>query len=497
MSGLNGNIEITEQRYIASMCVNSQLFHTRYFFKKNFGRKFIVGEHHKKICDALDKVINGEITRLIINVGPRFSKTEIAVKNFISRGLAVNPSSRFIHISYSSELALDNSEEIRETVESDAYQELFPIHLRQSSKAKKKWYTEDGGGVYATSAAGQLTGFGAGKVDEEEIEDDSEDMDEFMPARDPKDVFSGAIVIDDPIKPEDAFSDKIRDRVNKRFETTIRNRVNSRRTPIIIIMQRLHEDDLCGYLMKAEPGEWTVVSLPALYRQDGELRSLWPFKLTVEELLKLRKLDQYVFETQYQQDPTPIEGLMYRPFKLYEVVPYTAYAKRKNYTDTADDGNDYLCSVDYVETEIGNYVLDVIYTDKEMEYTEPKTAEMVTTDKIEEMVVESNNGGKGFARAVERQCRLMKNDTTIIEWVFQSANKQARIFNNSAPVNNLTYFPVGWDKMWPEFYDAVTKYRKKGSNLHDDAPDVLTAMVEHRSVPALDMDVTKENMGFM
>lgn len=512
MTDLNVNTNITEQQYIASMCVNSQLFHTRYFFKKNFGRKFVVGDHHKKISDILDQVINGEITRLIINVGPRFSKTELAVKNFISRGLAVNPASKFIHISYSAELALDNSEEIKETVESEAYQELFPVRLKQSTRAKKKWYTEAGGGVYATSAAGQLTGFGAGAVDREEddkpqisisekkqlLKQEQQDIDEFMPEPDPKAGFAGAIIIDDPIKPEDAFSDKVRNRVNKRFENTVRTRVNSRRTPIIIIMQRLHEDDLCGYLMKAEPGEWKVLSLPALYNdEDGEQISLWPFKMTVAELLKIRKLDQYVFDTQYQQNPTPLEGLMYRPFKQYEVIPHTLYAKRKNYTDTADDGSDYLCSIDYIETEIGNFVLDVLYTDKNMEYTEPTTAEMVTVDKIEEMVVESNNGGKGFARSVESQCRIMKNDETMIEWFFQGANKNARIFTHSAAVNNLTYFPVGWEKMWPEFHDAITKYRKKGKNLHDDAPDALTGTVERRNVPVqTEKEVTKENLGF-
>lgn len=512
MTDLRVNTNITEQQYIASLCVNSQLFHTRYLFKKNFGRKFVVGDHHKKICEVLDRVINGELTRVIINIFPRSSKTEIAVKHFISRGLAINPASKFIHISYSAELALDNSEEIKETVESDAYQELFPIRLKQNTRSKKKWYTEDGGGVYATSAAGQLTGFGAGAVDREEddnpqislsekkqlLKEEQQDIEEFMPEPDPKSGFAGAIIIDDPIKPEDAFSDKIRNRINKRFETTIRNRVNSRKTPIIIIMQRLHEDDLCGYLMKAEPDEWYVLSLPALYEDEqGNLASIWDFKLTVEELLKIRKLDPYVFDTQYQQEPTPLEGLMYRPFKLYEIIPHTSYAKRKNYTDTADDGSDYLCSIDYVETEIGNFVTNVLYTDKNMEYTEPATAEMVTIDRTEEMVVESNNGGKGFARNVERQCRIMKNDQTAIEWFFQGANKNARIFTHSAAVNNLTYFPVGWDKMWPEFYDAITKYRKKGKNLHDDGPDALTGTVERRNVPAqTDKEVTKEYLGF-
>ncbi|MEG2495582.1 MAG: hypothetical protein RSB32_07795, partial [Mucinivorans sp.] len=230
-------------------CLMGSLNFTRYMFHQKTGNKFIVGDHHRIICDALDKVINGEIKRLIINIAPRYGKTELAVKNFIAYGLAVNPKSRFIHLSYSDDLVLDSSKEIQQTVTAEYYQQLFPA-TQVDSRNTKKWYTSAGGGLYAVSAAGQVTGFGAGQVDTEQ-----QNMDEFTTSS--ESIFAGAIVIDDPIKPEDALSDNVRERVNNRFETTIRNRVNSRNTPIIIIMQRLHEHDLCGYLQDIEPDEWT------------------------------------------------------------------------------------------------------------------------------------------------------------------------------------------------------------------------------------------------
>ena len=118
--------------------------------------RFIVGDHHRKICEALDKVVRGEIKRLIINIAPRYGKTELVSKNFIAYGLALNPRSKFIHLSYSDDLVLDNSKEINETVQSDYYQRLFPEVVVESKNAKK-WYTSVGGGLYAVSAAGLFT----------------------------------------------------------------------------------------------------------------------------------------------------------------------------------------------------------------------------------------------------------------------------------------------------------------------------------------------------
>ena len=159
---------INEIKFARHFCKQGLLNHTRYFFKELQKRNFVVNHHHEKICDALDKVIRGETTKLIINIAPRYGKTEVAVKQFVSHALSWNPSAKFIHLSYSDSLALDNSEEIKDLIASKEYQELFPnIEIKQDSNSKKKWYTNKGGGMYATSSGGQVTGFGAGTIDKE------------------------------------------------------------------------------------------------------------------------------------------------------------------------------------------------------------------------------------------------------------------------------------------------------------------------------------------
>lgn len=463
---------------LRTMCLKSTLNFTRHLFTERFKRKFVVGDHHRKICAALDDVIAGKIKKLIINIAPRYGKTEIAVKNFIAKGLALNPKAKFIHLSYSDDLVLDNSSEIQSIMNEPEYQRLF--NVTPTSSNSKKWYTAEGGGLYAVSSSGQVTGFGAGLVDQEDKEEES-NIDEFTAScLGEGELFGGAIIIDDPIKPDDALSPVIRNKVNNKFDTTIRNRVNSRNTPIVIIGQRVHEEDLCGFLLNQEPGEWTVLSLPCIYEEGGEEKALWPFKHTLEELRKLRDINSYVFDTQYQQDPQPLQGLMYEQgFREYENIP-AGQKVRKAYTDTADEGEDYLCSIVYDEMAHANYVIDVLYTQKPMEVTEPLTAEQFTKHKVSVALVESNNGGRGFARAVEKQCREMNNNLTRIRWFHQSENKQVRIFTRSGEVQNLTLMPKGWDKLWPIFHKSLTNYKKVGKNVHDDAEDALTGTVENR-----------------
>jgi len=464
--------DVQELRALQAYMLRDTLSFTRVSFKfQTNGTKYIVGDHHRKICDALDSVFNGECKRLIVNIAPRYGKTELISKKFIEYGFAHNPASRFIHLSYSDDLVLDNSREIKETMESPFFAALFPDAVPTSGSAKM-WRTKAGGGLYAVSSAGQVTGFGAGRVESEDAE-----LDEFMSGGS---SFSGAIIIDDPLKPEDALSDVQRERVNARFESTIRSRVNSRNTPIIIVMQRLHERDLCGYLMETEPDKWTVLSLPCIeFNEDGSERPLWEFKHTLEELHELERVNPFVFETQYMQNPKPLEGLMYSQFRTYDTLPVGNY-RIKNYTDTADTGDDYLCSICYAEFPTAIYVLDVLFTKKPMEFTEPETARMLTRNAVTTAVVESNNGGRGFRRNVERNCRELGNNTTRLVDFTQSANKQVRIFSHSAEVNNLVFFPAGWEYKWRDFYTAITSYRKEGRNKHDDAPDALTGLVEHR-----------------
>jgi len=265
---------------VKEKCKNSLLFFTRYLFKENTGSKFEVAEFHKELASTLEKVAKGEITRLIINIPPRYGKTEIAVKMFIAWSLAKNPKAKFIHLSYSDALALDNSSLTKEYVQSDSFQSLWPIELKKDSQSNKKWYTNSGGGVYATASGGAITGFGAGS--------------------------GGAIIIDDPLKPDDAVSEVKRSFINNRYNTTIRSRVNSRDVPIILIMQRLHEEDLSGFLLDGGSGEdWHHLKIAAL---DENNVPLWENKHTFEELEAIRQADRYTFSGQYMQEPAPLEG---------------------------------------------------------------------------------------------------------------------------------------------------------------------------------------------
>lgn len=488
----DSQIDYIKRLKVANVACRKELsFFTRYFFKNQWNKKFIVSEHHKKIWALLEKVLAGELTKVIINIAPRYGKTEIAVKNFIAHGLALNPAAKFIHLSYSKSLALDNSEAIKDIVKSEAFQLLYPeIEIKKKSDSKEKWYTDAGGGVYATATGGQVTGFGAGAVDEEsfDVAMFERELDGILTTTGinsvygAKGAFSGALIIDDPLKPEDADSDIVRDRINERFDSTIRNRVNSRKTPIIIIMQRLHEDDLCGHLLKKEPGEWTVLSLPAIETDvDGNEYALWPHKHTLEELKQQEEENPVVFQRQMMQNPMPKEGLMYGDFRLYAniaAIPVSLKSLRKNYTDTADKGKDFLCSINYVETQDAMYVLDVVYTDKGMEVTEPEMSRFLTKWQIKQCRVEANNGGDGFRRSVERQTRLLGNRGTTFIGFTQTTNKEVRIFQKSSEATNMIYMPVGWDKLWPKFYNAIKFYSKNGKNAHDDAPDCITGMCE-------------------
>jgi predicted phage terminase large subunit-like protein len=471
------SVDVRDIDIMKTWCLSSTLNFTRYFFKHRFNRKFVVGDHHKAISKILDDVLAGKEKKVIINIAPRYGKTELAVKAFIAEGLAINSKAKFIHLSYSDDLARDNSMGVQEIMSQPEYKRIFEAEA--ISHGTKKWYTKEGGGLYAVSSSGQVTGFGAGLVDEDE---EASNMDEFVSSIDADENFGGAIIIDDPIKPDDAMSATIREKVNSKFDTTIRNRVNSRNTPIIIIMQRLHENDLCGYLMRKEPGQWTVLSLPCIYADEkGEEQALWPFKHTLEELKQEQENNKFVFETQYMQNPKPLQGLMYeKEFKTYSVIPYSKTMLKKAYVDTADTGKDFLCAIAYVETETANYVTDIYYTQEAMEVTEPRTAEMLTKEAVKEAVIEANNGGRGFSRSVESQCRIMKNNYTSFTTFHQSENKAVRIFTHSAAVQNITLFPEGWEKLWPQFYRDVTNYMKVGKNDHDDAVDCLTGTFEQR-----------------
>jgi predicted phage terminase large subunit-like protein len=286
-------------------------FFVRFFFKAQYGRRFSVAPHHRQIVTALERVANGECRRLIINIPPRYGKTEVAVKMFVAWCLANNSAAKFIHLSYSDDLALDNSSAIRDVVKSAEFQRVFPLVLRSDSDSKKKWFSSQGGGLYATAAGGAITGFGAGTMGRKREGTGS-----------PADGFGGAIVIDDPLKPDDAFSETMRARINRRFTNTIASRCNAPETPIIVIMQRLHEDDMTGFLLGGGSGEeWEHLCIPAVNEDDT---ALWPEKHTREDLRRMELADAYTFAGQYGQRPSPLSGGIIKPdnIAVIDAIPH-------------------------------------------------------------------------------------------------------------------------------------------------------------------------------
>ncbi|MFK2876904.1 phage terminase large subunit [Rhodanobacter hydrolyticus] len=266
-------------------------------FLKRKGYAWRMGEHHRVMTDALMRVYDGECKRLIINVPPRYSKTELAVVNFMGWALGNVPDAEFIHTSYSGDLAANNAWQARELVQHEEFRAIFPgMALRSDSTARNHWRTNVDGCVYAVGSGGTITGFGAGK---------------HRPG------FGGAIIIDDPHKADEARSDIKRQNVLDWFQNTLESRKNGPDTPIILIMQRLHEDDLAGWLLRGGNGEqWEHVCLPAI-RDDGQ--PLWPAKHDLAELRRMEQASPYVFAGQYMQRPAPLEGGLFKPDQLQVV----------------------------------------------------------------------------------------------------------------------------------------------------------------------------------
>ncbi len=239
-----------ERRMLKYMLEHDGIQFMRYFFKLREGNKMVRNWHHYVIEYVLQAVLDLKINRLIVNIGPGYTKTEQVVLNFICRGLTINPRSKYIHTSYSGDLAQENSSKIKETIQSPEFQELWAMRTRTDTKSKKRWFTEFGGGMMAVASGGQLTGFRAGRMEEG--------------------IFTGAFINDDPLKPEDAYSPPKRKSMNNRISNTMRSRLALESVPFINIMQRLHEDDPTGHLLRGGSGDvWHHLVIPAHLTEEA------------------------------------------------------------------------------------------------------------------------------------------------------------------------------------------------------------------------------------
>ncbi len=356
--------------------------------------------------------------------------------------------------SYNEDLSSSFAKSVRDTIASQktdgiiVYNDIFPnTRIKDGEATQKKWAL-DGSKVsnyLATSPTGTATGFGC-----------------------------TIMIIDDLIKnAQEAYNEKTLQKHIEWFNNTMLSRTENG-FKLIIIMTRWSSNDLAGYILenyknvrhisyKAVQEDGTMLCDDVLNKEDYEF--------------KTKNMNKDIVYANYQQEPIDVKNRLYSGFKTYEKLPPAHYIM--NYTDTADTGDDYLCSIDYQMYGNGHYILDVIYTQESMEITEPAVAQMLTKDNVGYANIESNNGGRGFARNVKEHLLKLNNRHTKINPFHQSENKEARILSNSTAVMNNIYFPINWEDRWPEFAKHLKHYVRTGKNEHDDAEDCLTGVYEH------------------
>jgi len=345
----------------------------KYFFKAMYGADFIFYPHLKKIVKVLMAVADGRIRRLVINIPPRYGKTEIAVKMFIAWCLTNNPYGKFIHISRSEKLVNQNSVAARDLMRLKIHNKLFP-ESQLATRGVAEWTTIAKGGLYAVPTEAQIQGFGAGLRGNRT----------YLDTGSPADGFGGAIIIDDPLKTVDAESDNVRNRLNDRFNDTIASRVNNTtETPIIVIMQRLHDVDLAGYLLGGGSGEpWHSLKMPIVDAAGEPLCSA----IHNKDQIKILKKDKRVFYSQYMQSPMVGSGNIFKRehFQYYESsaeLPtfFDKLIQSWDFTFKKTDGADNVCGTVWGKKGSRVYLLDLVC--KKMSFTEQISYMRIFNDK--------------------------------------------------------------------------------------------------------------------
>lgn len=434
---------------------------------------------HRTYYRVLEAFAEGRVRRLMISMPPQHGKSVGATTLLPAYLLGLDPDLRIAIASYSASLASKFNRRVQRILESQEYAAFFPdTSIKRGAKPPGYIRTADEveiigrrGGLLSVGREGSLTG---NRVD--------------------------CFVLDDLYKDAlEANSPLVRANCWEWYTSVVRTRMHNASRELVVFT-RWHEEDLIGALAVREPVEelrawsqldtlpadrWLHLNFEALKtapptevdpRQPGE--ALWERQHGAALLKAKRRLDPLQFEAMYQGRPSAREGLLYGlNFAEYDCLPHEI-VRRANYTDTADTGDDYLCSLSYaVDADGVIYITDAVYSREPMEATEPLVGEMLVRSDTRQAAIESNNGGRGFARAVQALAPGVR-----VEWFHQSGNKEARILSNSATALHLVRFPRGWNLRWPELYAHLTTYRRKfRANRWHDAADVVTGIVEREA----------------
>lgn len=410
------------------------------------------------MATTLQDFIYSDNQVLCINLPPRHGKSRTATL-FIEWLLGRDKHLKIMTGSYNETLSTTFSKQVRGTIQElkadedkIVYSDIFDSKIKYGDGAANLWSLEgnNNANYLATSPTGTATGFGA-----------------------------DILLIDDIIKnAEEANNATVLDKHWEWFTNTMLSRLQGMRK-VILIMTRWATKDLCGRAINhfREIGINPVILT---------MKALEDNNMLCEEVLNRQQynilegtLGQDILSANYNQIPIDLKGVLYTYFMEYEELPTTIKAV-ENYTDTADTGSDYLCSINYaVGIDNKAYILDILFTKKPMEITEEETAKMLTKDNVNYARVESNNGGRGFSRNVERICKKeLGNRHTMFKPFTQKNNKISRILTGATGVMQNIYFPKGWQYKYKEFYNSISVYQREGKNKHDDDADTLTGVYE-------------------
>ena len=413
--------------------------------------------HIDVIADHLEKVQRGEITRLIINLPPRNLKSIAASVAFSTWLLGKDPAARLVCASYSGELSKSLSRDCLKVMLSPWYRRTFPkTHLDPKKTSVDEFATTANGYRLATSVEGTLTGRGG-----------------------------NTLIIDDPIKPNEALSPTRRKTLEKWYQGTLYSRLDDKvNGAIIIIMQRVHEDDLVSYVMEKE--DWVHLNLPAiadederfelsdgriLTRKKGEV--LHPEREPLGILDKLREtLGSYYFEAQYLQHPIPEKGNIINIdwFNTYEELPSSASTSDKivQSWDTAmaeNDDNDYSVCTTWATRGDIYYLIDVYRERLNFPNLKKKVIEQAQRFKASVVLIEDIGSGKSLIQQLKSERKLQpiafKPEGSKVERMFaQSANIEA----------GYVYLPS--KASWLDSFKSELRAFPNGK--HDDQVDSLS-----------------------
>lgn len=445
--------------------------------------KYLDNWHIDVICHELMKTIEGNQKRLALNIPPRYMKSIIGSVAFPAFILGHNPKASIIAVSYSDELASKLALDCKRVIESNWYQELFPeAKLSKNKKATNDFEMTKGGGRYATSINGTLTGRGA-----------------------------DYIIIDDPIKPMDALSDLIREKTNDWFGNTLYSRLNNKNEGrIIVIMQRLHDEDFTGYLLQTD-SSFNHIKIPAI----AEENEIWTIKNRAkneekliprkkneplhpqrEDLARLYQIKEYMgefnFAGQYQQNPVPLEGgiikqtwlKFYNKKELFEAiengqVKIKAIVQSWDTASKIEKYNDYsACVTALIGENNAIYILEIYREKHEFPTLVKQVADLHNFAKEKyktriEVLIEDQSSGSALIQ------ELKTNKNIYPTGIKPEYDKKTRLISVSHIIENGTcLFPDDRPNWWFDFEQELLRFPK---TKHDDQVDALTQLLSQLS----------------